>query len=262
MKIYGWDYLQSRYASCVSYSKTLPCKKCHQEPDFKRDFLGNVSHEMRTPMNAIMGFAQMLQGTNLDATQAEYVDVIYQSAKNLLGLISGLLDIASLHEGKMDLNPVNFDPELFINRLWASYRPQGEAKNLIMSLEKPPHLPPLKGDMEKIARVLGFLLSNALKFTEKGYIRLKMELERIEDDQGVLCFEVEDSGCGIEAEYLAKIFDLFEMVDSSYSRKYQGLGLGLSLTTRLVEILDGSLGAASTPDKGSCFYFQVPVLVI
>lgn len=262
MKLYGWEDLKNRYTSSFCFNKTLPCKTCGDDPNFKHDFLDNVSHEMRTPMTAIIGFAQMLQKTKLDAIQTEYVDVICQSAKNLMGLISGLLDLSSMQDGKMELNPGNFDAELFVVRHWTKYRLQGESKKLEMKLEKPTHLPIMRGDSEKIGRVLDFLVSNALKFTETGHIRLQVVLEREDEESGMLCFEVEDSGCGIEAGYLGKVFDLFEMEDSSYSRKYQGLGLGLSLASRLVELLDGSLGAASTLEKGSCFYFQVPVAIL
>ncbi|MCB5267635.1 MAG: ATP-binding protein [Candidatus Cloacimonetes bacterium] len=225
----------------------------------KNAFISNVSHEIRTPMNAIMGFAQMLQSTKLDAKQSDYVDVILDSGRKLLILINNLLDLSNLQMGKTSLHPVDCDLDKLTSKIWNHIRPLIAAKNLKPILERPEHLPMIRVDCEKVERVLCFILSNALKFTMKGHIILRIQFDETSPGNAELGFEVEDSGCGIEADRLEYIFDAFEQADNSVTRAYPGLGLGLSLSSRLVELLGGQIGATSTPGVGSCFHFKLPV---
>ncbi|MCD8480405.1 MAG: ATP-binding protein [Candidatus Cloacimonetes bacterium] len=225
----------------------------------KNAIIANISHEIRTPMNAIMGFAQMLQSTSLDAKQADYVEVIMDSGKKLLILINNLLDLSNLQLGKTTLHPTEFDLDSTIKKVWNHFRPLIAAKNLKPVLECPEHLPIIRADSEKVERVLSFILSNALKFTLKGQICLRVKLEQQSDSKSMLSFEVEDTGCGIEKDKLEYIFDAFEQADNSVTRLYQGMGLGLSLSSKLVELLGGDIGATSTFGEGSCFFFNVPV---
>ena len=225
----------------------------------KNAFIANVSHEIRTPMNAIMGFAQMLQSTKLDPKQADYVDVILDSGKKLLIIINNLLDLSNLQVGKTSVHPGDFDLTAVINRLWNHYRPLIIAKNIKPHLECPEYLPILRTDAEKLERILSFILSNALKFTFQGCICLRVSFESIEGEKAKLSFEVEDTGCGISEDRLSCIFDSFEQADNSITREYAGLGLGLSLSAKLVNLLGGHIGATSTVGKGSCFHFSIPV---
>lgn len=227
----------------------------------KNAFISNVSHEIRTPMNAIMGFAQMLQSTALNTKQSDYVDVILDSGKKLLILINNLLDLSNLQLGKTTLHPVDCNLEQLVTKVWNHYRPLIAAKNLNPILERPEQLPMIQVDCEKVERVLSFILSNALKFTLKGSITLRLTLNTDDQDMGQLVFEVEDTGCGIEPERLKYIFDVFEQGDNSVTRAYPGMGLGLSLSSRLVELLGGKIGATSSPHRGSCFHFQIPVQI-
>jgi signal transduction histidine kinase len=225
----------------------------------KNAFIANVSHEIRTPMNAIMGFAQMLQSTELDAKQADYVDVIMDSGKKLLILINNLLDLSNLELGKTSLHPIDFDLDSTIRKVWNHFRPLIAAKNLKPLLDCPEHLPIIRADGEKVERVLSFILSNALKYTLQGQICLRVKLNQPSEGKALLEIEVEDTGCGIEADKLEHIFDAFEQADNSVTRAYQGLGLGLTLSGRLVRLLGGDIGATSTYGEGSCFFIKLPV---
>jgi signal transduction histidine kinase len=225
----------------------------------KNAFITNVSHEIRTPMNAIMGFAQMLKNTEMDAKQADYVEVILDSGKKLLLLIGNLLDLSNLQMGKTDLHPVDCDPNALVDRIWRHYRPLIAGKNLKPVLQIDANLPIMIVDEEKVERVLSFVISNAIKFTNNGSVTLRVHLAKSGDDHPRLDIEVEDTGCGIEADRLKYIFDAFEQADNSMTRAYPGLGLGLGISSKIVALLGGQISAISTPGEGSCFHLQIPV---
>jgi len=222
-------------------------------------FIANISHEIRTPMNAIMGFAQMLKGTDLDEKQSDYVDVILDSGQKLLVMINNLLDLSSLKMGKMYLNPKICNPQEIIGRLKNHFRPLIVAKNLKSVWKCDENLPGVEVDNEKLERVLSFILSNAIKFTNVGSITLRCYLQPIKADTALLHFEVEDTGVGIEPEQLSRIFDVFEQADNSITRPYPGLGLGLGLAQQIVKLLGGEIYARSTLGEGSCFHLMIPV---
>lgn len=224
----------------------------------KNAFITNVSHEIRTPMNAIMGFAQMLKCTDLDPKQGDYVDVILDSGKKLLLLIGNLLDLSNLQMGKTNLLPVDCDPNALVSRVWGHYRPLIASKNLKPELVTEEDLPIVIVDEEKVERVLSFVLSNAIKFTTSGSVTLRMKLVDA-FPYSYLDFEVEDTGCGIEEDRLKHIFEAFEQADNSITRAYQGLGLGLGISSKIVELLGGEISATSTLGSGSCFHLKIPV---
>ncbi|MBP7309888.1 MAG: HAMP domain-containing histidine kinase [Candidatus Cloacimonetes bacterium] len=226
----------------------------------KSDFIANISHEIRTPMNAIMGFAQMLQGTNLSPQQQDYVSVILDSGKKLLLIINNLLDLSNLQTGKMTLNPISCKPLETAGKLWDHYRPQILAKNLKPVLDCEKDIPELYFDCEKLERILGYLLSNALKYTSKGFISLKMSLRKGRDNGLFLFLEVADSGIGIAPELLPYIFEDFEQADNSITRPYEGLGIGLSLAKQTVTLMGGKIWCLSTPGQGSQFFIEVPTM--
>jgi len=225
----------------------------------KNAFISNISHEIRTPMNAIMGFAQMLKNTDLNPQQSDYLDVILDSGKKLLLLIGNLLDLSNLQMGRTNLYPVDCDLDKMIERVWSQYRPLIAEKNLKPILEIPPDLPIAIVDEEKLERVLCFILSNAIKFTTIGSVALRMELMDCSSEYPWLDIEVEDTGCGIEPERLKYIFQAFEQADNSITRTFPGLGLGLGLSSKIVELLGGEISATSTVDQGSCFHMKIPV---
>lgn len=225
----------------------------------KSDFIANISHEIRTPMNAVMGFAQMLHGTNLNAQQRDYVEVILDSSKKLLRIINNLLDLSNLQLGKAKLNPVSCNPQETSQKLWDHFRPQILAKNLRPVLDCAAGIPELNFDCEKLDRVLGYLLSNAIKYTSKGFVALKMSMKQGPQGSHLLLLEVSDSGIGISPELMPHVFEDFEQADNSITRPYEGLGIGLSLAKKTVLLLGGKIWCTSVPDQGSQFFIEIPV---
>lgn len=228
----------------------------------KNAFISNVSHEIRTPMNAIMGFAQMLKNTELDAKQADYVDVILESGNKLLAMIGNLLDLSNLQMKKTQLHPVECNLSDFFERIWNHYRPQIAHKNLKPILQVQGNLPRARLDIEKLERVLSFILSNAIKFTVSGSVTLRVALMRRTGEEAWLNIEVEDTGCGIEPKYLKIIFEAFEQADNSVTRAYPGMGLGLGISSKIIELLGGEISATSQVGGGSCFHLKVPVEIL
>jgi signal transduction histidine kinase len=224
----------------------------------KNAFIRNVSHEIRTPMNAIMGFAQMLKQSGLSPQQTDYVDVILDSGNKLLLILENLLDLSNLQLGKVHLNTSQCRLEAFFRSIWLAHEPMIQAKNLEPILQLDPDLPIVMLDCEKLQRVLGFVLSNAVKFTDQGFVSLKVEHSQRNEEGYWVDIYVEDSGCGIEEERIQHIFGAFEQADSSLTRSYAGLGLGLGLSSRIVELLGGELSVSSMPGKGSMFHVRIP----
>ncbi len=225
----------------------------------KNAFISNVSHEIRTPMNAIMGFAQMLKSTELSSKQADYVDVILESGNKLLAIISNLLDLSNLQIRKASLHPVDCNLNQLVEGIWQRYRQLIVAKNLKPILEIEDNLPTARLDSEKLQRVLCYILSNALKFTASGSVTLKAKLIHAAETQPYFDIEVEDTGCGIEPSQLKFIFEAFEQADNSVTRAYPGMGLGLGISSMIVDLLGGEISASSQPGKGSCFHLKIPV---
>lgn len=225
----------------------------------KSAFISNVSHEIRTPMNAIMGFAQMLKSTELSSKQEDYVDVILESGNKLLAIISNLLDLSNLQIRKTSLHLVPCNLNLLTEGIWQHYRPLIVAKNLKPILEIENNLPIAKLDGEKLERVLSYILSNAIKFTAAGSVALRLKLISSSSQKPYLDIEVEDTGCGIEQSRLKLIFEVFEQADNSVTRAYPGMGLGLGISSMIVELLSGEISASSQPGKGSCFHLKIPV---
>lgn len=225
----------------------------------KSAFISNVSHEIRTPMNAIMGFAQMLKCTELSTKQEDYVDVILESGNKLLAIISNLLDLSNLQIHKTSLHQVPCNLNQLVEGIWQHYRPLIAAKNLKPILELEKDLPIARLDGEKLERVLSYILSNAIKFTASGSVALRLKLISAAETEPYLDIEVEDTGCGIEQSRLKLIFEVFEQADNSVTRAYPGMGLGLGISSKIVELLGGEISASSQLGKGSCLHLKIPV---
>ncbi|MDD2228446.1 MAG: ATP-binding protein [Candidatus Cloacimonetes bacterium] len=225
----------------------------------KSAFIANISHEIRTPMNAIMGFAQMLQNTKLNERQADYVDVILDSGKKLLLIISNLLDLSNLQLGKTALNPRNCNVQDVTDKLWQHFEPIIRAKHLDAILECAPDIPVIMLDCEKVERVLSFIISNAIKYTTVGFVAIRVYTKPCADSELMLCMEVADSGIGISADKQEHIFDVFEQADNSVTRPYGGTGIGLGLSQQIVLLLGGTIRVQSTLGTGSRFFIEVPV---
>ena len=229
----------------------------------KQRFLTNMSHEIRTPMNAILGMSQLLEKTALDATQASYLHAITASADTLLVIINDILDSAKIEAGRLTIERIGFDPARLCQQVEKTLRYRAEEKGLLFETWLDPALPAvLFSDPHRLTQVLLNLAGNAIKFTEQGQVRLRCTLlGPPAPHEALVEFVVEDTGVGIEAEYLEQIFEEFSQEDSSVTRQFGGTGLGLSISQKLVALLGGELRLESRKHVGtrSRFVLRLPV---
>jgi PAS domain S-box-containing protein len=222
----------------------------------KSDFLSSMSHEIRTPMNAILGLADMLWESQLDAEQTRYVEVFRRAGASLLVLINDILDLSKIEAGHLDLERVEFDLEEVVNQAMELTGVRARAKGILLVSHLAPGLATaLIGDPTRLRQILLNLLGNAVKFTESGEVVLAVR-NRESGNPGEIEFAVSDTGVGIAPEKLETIFDDFTQADASTTRKYGGTGLGLGISRRLVESMNGRLTATSSPGEGSTFRFN------
>ncbi len=227
----------------------------------KNRFLANMSHELRTPLNGILGFSQLLSTEKpgpINSTQREYLGDILTSGRHLLQLINDIPDLAKVESGKMVLNLETFSLRKAIDEVCATARLMIEKKGIQLCVEISPELNPITLDEQKIKQVLYNLLSNAIKFTNSGG---RIDITAIPLEQGRFKMAVRDTGIGIKAEDLQRLFKEFEQIDSSITRKYEGTGLGLALTRRLVELFEGTISVESEPGHGSVFTVTLPLSI-
>jgi signal transduction histidine kinase/ActR/RegA family two-component response regulator len=240
----------------------------------KSEFLANMSHEIRTPMNGVIGVAELLSSTRLSATQLELSDTIRSSGQILLTIINDILDLSKIESGRLELDRAPFDLGQVVDQAIKVVAPAASSKSLPIRVETDTALPGrLVGDPVRLGQVLVNLLSNAVKFTEHGEVRLTTRIAngpkdraRQPGDSGSpagpwLLIEVRDTGIGIDAERLARLFQPFEQGDASMTRRFGGTGLGLAISKRLVELMDGRLWGQSTPGAGATFVVQIPLRV-
>ena len=229
----------------------------------KSEFLTTMSHEMRTPMNAILGMADLLSESPLRAEQRDYVRVFQKAGANLLELINDILDLSKVESGNVELEAIVFDPRALLERVIEMMISRASDKGLRLSLEILPDVPSnLVGDPNRLRQILVNLIGNALKFTQQGSVILRVEREAaaVGDDEALswLRFNVVDTGIGIAGDKINMIFQRFTQADSSTTRKYGGTGLGLAISKGLVELMGGRLGCRSELGKGSTFFLSAP----
>src|SRR6266508_163899 len=225
----------------------------------KSEFLASVSHELRTPMNAIIGYTKlMLDGLDGDLTEQQTADLerVVQAADNLLGLINGLLDLAKIEAGKMELNVEEVEIALVIDDVIELVRPSADAKSLSLRAEVAGSLPSAWADRARIRQVLANGMGNAVKFTEHGGVTIRASIV-----DGWITIAVADTGVGIPPEAQTYIFDEFRQADSSTTRRYGGTGLGLAISKRLIALHGGRIWVDSSVGVGSTFLFTLPVRV-
>ena len=226
----------------------------------KNEFLQNMSHELRTPMNGILGMAELLQQSELSAAQRADLATLRSSADQMLTVISQLFDFTKLGDGAAEKSRVRFQLRQAFGPVREKLAAGAEARSLAWRFEISPQSPDVfLGDPGGLRQVLLHLVDNALKFTHRGEVRVQITAEPVSDDRCRVRFEVHDTGIGIEARRQSAIFEAFEQADGSSTRKYGGLGLGLTLARLIVARMDGHVAVSSEPGKGSTFVFTVPL---
>jgi signal transduction histidine kinase/CheY-like chemotaxis protein len=220
----------------------------------KSEFVSRMSHELRTPLNAILGFAELLEAEQLSASQQNYVGLINSSGKHLMDLINAVLDHAKIESGSLTLEHIAYDFADTIEYVNTIVAPRASDKGLSYVTSISPALPRrVMGDPTRLRQVLINLLINAIKFTENGSVEMRVAAE-----DGQLHFSVRDSGIGMDAEALDRLFKPFSQADDSVTRKFGGTGLGLVISRELIEAMGGTIQVESAPGAGTCFWFWLP----
>jgi signal transduction histidine kinase/ActR/RegA family two-component response regulator len=224
----------------------------------KSEFLATMSHEIRTPMNGITGMLQLLRDTPLSAEQQQQIDIANKSAETLLRLLDDILDLSKVESGQLDFEEIDFSPDELVEEVAALCSTPASVKGLPLHYRPEPGLPPLvTGDPMRLRQVLLNLIGNAVKFTEQGSVEVSLGVVRADAHSAVLHFAVRDTGIGIDAATLAKLFQKFTQGDSSMTRRYGGSGLGLAISQSLVRRMGGEIKVESAPGRGAVFYFDL-----
>ncbi|MGH9610591.1 MAG: ATP-binding protein, partial [Bryobacteraceae bacterium] len=222
----------------------------------KSEFLANMSHEIRTPINGILGMTEVALSTELDAEQQEYLEIVKVSTDSLLTIVNDILDFSKIEARKLTLESVPFDLRRLLEDLKKSVSHRIAEKGLSIELYRSPDLPGwVRGDSVRLRQVLQNLLENAIKFTSAGAITLSSGLEEATEAGILLRFSITDTGIGIPLAKQEKIFEAFSQADTSSTRRFGGTGLGLTICSQLVSLMQGRIWVDSEPGKGSTFAF-------
>lgn len=251
-------------SAAVAQAKYLEAAR--EAASTKAAFMANVSHEIRTPLNGVIGVTQLLLETNLDKQQREYVEIVERSADSLLTLVNDVLDFSKNEAAKTVFEKIDFDLARLVEETRQALSFSAEKNGLRLACYLTADLPRVfNGDPTRIRQVLSNLVNNAIKFTQKGSVTVRVSQyahhKGTDSDRVELRFEIEDTGIGIPQEAVARLFKPFSQVDSSTTRQFGGTGLGLSISKQLVNAMEGDIGVESTLGKGSIFWFTIVLTV-
>lgn len=234
-------------------------EKAYEANKAKSVFLSNMSHEIRTPMNAIVGITEVLLREEHSKETIEYLNNIKVSGDALLSIINDILDLSKIESGKMDIVLDDYEPMSVFHDLSMIFLNRIGDKSVELIYDIDANLPSIMyGDIQRIRQIIINLMNNAIKFTDEGYVKLKVRAEIISEDMVDVSYYVEDSGQGIKSEDLDKLFDTYQQVDKEKNHFKEGTGLGLSICKQLVKMMGGTIGVESEYGKGSTFYFRIP----